>query len=459
MTTLPPPCPECMKRGPCEHRPGSTSGDPDGAQVLDDVATFLRRFVVFPTPHAFVAVALWCAHTWCAERWYVTPRLILDSAEPGSGKTRVLELLALLCRSPKSTINTTTAALYRRMAAANVPLTVLMDEVDAVFGPRPTPQAEDLRALLNAGYKRGATVDRCVGDGKSMRVEEFKVFAPVALAGLVGRMPGTLTTRAVVVHMRKRAPGERVEQFRERDAKDSVADVKARLAAWVDSVAGKVELARPVMPDGVTDRPAEVWEALLALADAAGGTWPDRARDACRWFVLETEPDDASLGVRLLRDVRDVFRGADRMTTADLLAALVALDESPWSDMWGKPLDARRLASELRRYGVRSKDLKRPGSNAVSKGYRTDGPDGLADAWMRYLAEAATNATGATSQVRPVADGTEVADASATCLPAATGLTRQVAPVAPVAHESRTPEDARPTDTWRRSGRPVRGRT
>ena len=214
------PCPECMLRGPCQHRPEAATDGAEaahaGAEALDQVAAFVRRFVVFPVDHAFVAVALWIAHTWAAERFYVTPRLILDSAEPGSGKTRVLELLSLLCRAPKLTISTTTAALYRRIAAAEVPLTVLMDEVDAIFGPRPTPQAEDLRALLNAGYKRGATVDRCVGEGKSLKVAEFKVFAPVALAGLAGRMPPTITTRAVVIHMRRRAPGERVDPFRER---------------------------------------------------------------------------------------------------------------------------------------------------------------------------------------------------------------------------------------------------
>jgi hypothetical protein len=124
----------------------------------------------------------------------VTPRLVLDSPEPASGKTRVLEILALLCRGAKLTLSTTTAALYRRIAAADdEPPTILQDEADAVFGRTTNPQAEDLRALFNSGYKRGATVDRCEGDSKNMRVREFPVFAPVALAGLAGKMPATIT--------------------------------------------------------------------------------------------------------------------------------------------------------------------------------------------------------------------------------------------------------------------------
>ena len=113
----------------------------------------------------------------------VTPRLILDSAEPESGKTRVLELLSLITRAPIFTMNTTIAALYRRLIGA--PRTILLDETDAVFAKGAAQNHEDLRALLNAGYKRGATVDRCVGDGAT-KVVEFPASPPAALAGYRG---------------------------------------------------------------------------------------------------------------------------------------------------------------------------------------------------------------------------------------------------------------------------------
>ena len=416
--------------------------------VLDDVAAFVRRHVVFPTDHALTAVTLWIAHTWAAERFYVTPRLVLDSAEPGSGKTRVLELLALLCRRPKLTISTTVAALYRRIAAADVPLTVLMDEVDALFGPRPTPQAEDMRALINSGYKRGATVDRCVGDGKSIKVEEFSVFAPVALAGLAGRMPPTITTRSVVIHMRRRAPGERVEPFRERDALAAVNPIRERLAGWVDSVAEQLEAARPVMPDRVTDRASEVWEALLAVADAAGEDWPERAREACRYFVLDTDPGELSMGARLLADVRDVFtaRDADRMASGAVVAALVELEEAPWSDLWGKPLDQRRLAKELGRYGVGPVQFKLDGQKhrgyvtwATARTSESAAQTGLADAWNRYLPTAGTAGTAGTAQLIPVPDADPVPDGPVPGTGRRSALTRHVPPVPAVPANSRPP--------------------
>lgn len=358
--------------------------DIDGDELLNEVEAMAGRYLAFPSPHCITVIVLWIAHTWALSAFYVTPRLVLDSPEPGSGKTRVLEVLALLCRAAKVTLSTTTAALYRRIAAAGeAPPTVLQDEADAVFGKNSSPQAEDLRALFNAGYKRGATVDRCEGDSKNMKVVEFPVFAPVALAGLAGRMPQTILDRSVTIHMRRRAPDEHVAEFRERDASAAAGTLRDKLDAWASGHLDLLTAARPAMPQGVRDRPAEVWEALLAVADAAGGGWPERARDACRHFVLNSDPDELSFGARLLRDVRAAFKSSDRMFSADLISALTGDAESEWADLWGKPLDQSRLAKELKRYGVRSKSLRI--GEARAKGYQVDGDDGLEQAWRRYL--------------------------------------------------------------------------
>ncbi|WP_122445566.1 DUF3631 domain-containing protein, partial [Mycobacterium attenuatum] len=285
----------------------------------------------------------------------------------------------------KLTLSTTTAALYRRIAAAgDEPPTILQDEADAVFGRTTNPQAEDLRALFNAGYKRGATVDRCEGDAKNMRVREFPVFAPVALAGLSGRMPATITDRAVTLHMRRRAPDEPIGEFRERDAAIAAAPLREQIEAWATANLDTLSAARPAMPEGVRDRPAEVWEALLAVADVAGGQWPERAQAACRYFVLDTDCDDKlSLGVRMLRDIKTVFGDLDRMFSADIVSELTRDPESDWCDLWGKSLDQRRLAKELKRYGVRSKEVRI--GTRTAKGYAIDGDDGLSQAWHRYL--------------------------------------------------------------------------
>lgn len=364
--------------------------DLDGSKVLDDLAEFIGRYVSFPSEHCLPVVALWAAHTHAVRCFYVTPRLVLDSAEPGSGKTRVLEVLNLVCADPEMTISVTPAAVFRLLDEKSY--TLLFDEVDAIFNPKNGGNYEDLRALLNAGYKRGATIARCVGDAKAMKVQRFTVFSPVALAGLAGNMPATITTRAVTIHMRRRAAGETVEPFRERYAEVAAAPVRDALTEWISTVLMELRDAEPKLPDGVVDRPAEVWEALVAIADAAGGEWPDRARAACRFFVLDAAVESASLGQRLLADLRLVFAGRTQVATVEILEALVALEEASWGDMWGgKPLDARRLARELKRYEVAPVPFRDAFGKTV-KGYTTyalktkeNTTAGLEDAWRRYL--------------------------------------------------------------------------
>ena len=401
-----------------------------GHEVLDDVAAFVARFSVFPSEHCAPTLALWYAHTHAIEQFYVTPRLILDSAEPGSGKTRVLEVAQYLVRAPEMTISATPAALFRLVSIG--PITILFDEVDVIFNPKNGGNNEDLRGLLNAGYKRSATIARCVGDAKNMKVERFAVYAPAALAGIAGAMPATITTRAITIHMRRRRTDEPVEPFRERRVASQAQPLREQLAAWIESAGTRLGDAQPDMPSGVTDRPAEIWEPLLAIADTAGGHWPRTARTACQHFVLDPVQQMTSIGVRLLADLRELFTRAtaDRMTTTDILTALSDLEESPWADLHGKPLDSRRLSKELARYGIKPKNLRLP-TGGVVKGYRADGEDGLADVWSRYLpAVAATGATTATAQVNHVADTGPAADPSAT---AATEHTDHVAAVAAVA--------------------------
>jgi hypothetical protein len=406
----------------------------EGQDALALVEEFISKYTVFPSPHCLTAVTLWAAHTHAIDAFYTTPRLVLDSPEPGSGKTRVLELLNLVCHNPKLMISSSTAAIFRRLAKGT--MTVLFDEVDAIFNVKSAANYEDLRALLNSGYKRGATIDRCVGDAAKMDVQEFKVFSPVALAGLAGNMPGTIITRSVVIHMRRRAPGEKVAPFRERDAEPEADKIRTALESWARTVADVLADARPAMPEGVEDRPAEVWEALLAVADAAGGEWPNRAREACKHFVIGASTEGQSLGIKLLADLKAIFRDADRMSTMGILERLHDIEDAPWADLYGSPIDARRLARELKKYGVSRAKFRDGG--VPEWGYMTapsKDSAGLHDAWARYLPHVAgTSGTTGTSQVNPVPDQSPVPDTSGTPKSSGTPLSRDVpdVPLVPV---------------------------
>jgi hypothetical protein len=135
------------------------------------------------------------------------------------------------------------------------------------------------------------------------------------------------------------------------------------------------------MPAEIVDRDADVWEALLAVADLAGGDWPDRARVTAVTFVTLLAGSQAeTIGVRLLTDLRSIFADEVVLFTDVVLKRLASIEESPWGDWNGRAVDARWLSQHLRKYGVGPRSV-RIGDRAA-KGYsRAD----LADPWMRYV--------------------------------------------------------------------------
>lgn len=349
----------------------------DGAAVLDAAEALLSRFVVFPSEAARVATVLWCAHTHVVDAFETTPRLAFLSPEPGSGKTRALEIVELLAANPLLSSNMSPAYLMRRLAGEPRP-TVLFDEIDTVFGPKAKADNEELRGLLNSGYRAGATSGRCVTRGNNIETEEFPSFAAVALAGL-DDLPDTVATRSVIVRMQRRAPGEKVDPYRRRLHEPQGHALREELGRWARSHFDRLRDAWPDLPDGCEDRNADVWEPLLAIADAAGGAWPERARIAAISLISESQTRRGGLGVKLLEDIRTVFITDEYVGTEELLRGLNNLDESPWHEIkGGNPLDARGLAFRLSKYGIKPRQIFALGR----KGYRRED---LHDAWTRYL--------------------------------------------------------------------------
>jgi hypothetical protein len=359
--------------------PPDTAAIPAGAEVLDQARAFIARFCALPSAEAFDAVALWAAHAHVIDSFESTPRIAFLSPEPGSGKTRALEVLELLVPHAMLAVNATPAALFRAVADHAHRPTVLFDEIDTVFGPK-AKDNEELRGLLNAGHRRSGVAYRCVGEGTKQSVVAFPAYAAVALAGL-GNLPDTILTRSIIIRMRRRAPHERVEPFRARVHSPEGHQLGEALATWTAFVADQLTHAWPTMPDGITDRPADVWEPLLALADAAGHDWPDRARLACTRLVADGVDRGISLGIRLLADLRRVFEGRAALGTEEILEVLHDLDDAPWNDLRGQALDPRGLARFLSSYEIRVTKVRGADGRSV-RGYRHED---LADAWIRYL--------------------------------------------------------------------------
>jgi hypothetical protein len=350
-----------------------------GAAALNGVHAYLGRFVVYPSKHAQVAHTLWIAHTHLMEAWDSTPRIAFMSEERNSGKTRALEVTDPLVPSPVHAVNVTPAYLFRKVGPdEDTRPTILYDEVDTLFGSK-APDTGEVRALLNAGRRKGAVAGRCIVVGKKVQTEEIPAYCAVALAGLRD-LPDTISSRSILIEMLRRAPDEQVEPFRPRIHAPQARGICGTLTAWCASIAQAMQKARPDMPDGVSDRDADCWEPLLALADAAGGDWPKRARDAAIALVARGAERAQTSGVQLLSDLYDVFEGVEKMATEMILEKLRHLPESAWADIRGKPLDDRGLAVRLRRYHVKPKKVGF-GEQSLRGYVRGD----FYDAWKRFV--------------------------------------------------------------------------
>jgi hypothetical protein len=396
--TKPPPRadqPEPAPPQPEPKPPPPPYGSINGAALLDDVDTFLGRYVIYPDEHTRHTHTLWAAHTHLMDCWESTPRITFLSPEPSSGKTRALEVTEPLVPRPIHAVNVTSAYLFRKVSdPAGLP-TVLYDEVDTVFGPK-SKECEDIRGLINAGHRFGAVAGRCATRGDNIITEELPAYCAVAMAGL-DDLPDTIMTRAVVVRMKKRAPGENVQPWRQRTGGAEGRELGQRLAQWADTCREQVKQGWPQMPDGVDDRNADKWEALLAVADLAGGHWPATARVAAVADVADSMRDTGSIGVLLLRDMKALFDKLPDTETetlfhkpdkGHLMSACVTKDlkeieESPWATISrdGGPITARGLARRLGKYGIHSTDIRGSDGKNQKGYYRAD----FLDAWNRYL--------------------------------------------------------------------------
>ena len=99
----------------------------DGSALLGKVTATICKYVVME-PGSAEAVALWILHAHTLDAFQISPRLAITSPEKRCGKTTALDVVQFLAPRPLSTSNTTAAAIFRTIEAAQP--TLLIDEAD-----------------------------------------------------------------------------------------------------------------------------------------------------------------------------------------------------------------------------------------------------------------------------------------------------------------------------------------
>jgi len=391
-------------------------------RLLYGICRFLCRYVTFQCREQPIVIALWIVHTWTIKAFDYTPYLNVFAAAKRSGKSRLLEVLDLVCRNPRLTSGGSSAALIRTINEANPP-TILLDEIDAIYAKKNDGEAESTRQFLNAGFRRGAKFLRCVGQGAALEPKEFAAFSAKAFAGIGRSLPDTVLDRNIPIELQRQLREEKAERLRRRDAEAAAVPIRASL----DELSQRAELvetlrdARPVLPEQLSDRQQDICEPLLAIGDMASGHWQKDATAAL--IKLCTQEEDVSNGIKLLSDIRSVFdsKYADKLTTREILEELIGIDDSPWAGWWADDLKHDNLPKAASKLARMLSDYKTPAGKRIKphtlrmgketpKGfYRID----FEDAWERYLPApsetAATPATTATCDRGNVAAVADVA--------------------------------------------------
>lgn len=263
--------------------------------------------------------------------------------------------------------------------------TVLMDEADTYLHGN-----GEMAGILNSGHRRGAAyVWRC--DASDYHPTRHSTWAPLAFA-IIGKVrPPALASRCIIILMRRALPSEVVEALPV-DGSDELTTLARKIARWTADNIEALKVAKPAMPQGFRNRLGDNWRPPFAIADLAGGDWPERARKAAMLLSGGNEPPD---GTPLLAAIKRIFdeEEAERLPSQKLCQRLSAPDDSDEERPW-ELMTPKALAAQLKLFGIKSKPV-RFGERTLWGYARKD----FEDAFRRYLSEdPSETATSATLQ-------------------------------------------------------------
>jgi putative DNA primase/helicase len=265
-------------------------------------------------------------------------------------------------------------SLYRFVDA--VKPTLVIDEADDLF-----VRKSDLKHIINAGWTRGAKIPRQVNINKVWRTVYFDPFTPKMIALLGRNLPAATRSRGIELRMLPKRFDEEVDSFSQLDDPE-FAVLRRKFARWAMDHAAALKTAQPVVPSGFNNRAAMNWTLLLAIAELAGGDWPERARQAAQ--RLTRSGRRASDGVQLLAAIRIMLAGKKVITSKTIVAELL---KDP-TDIWvaynhGGAVTQRQVAHLLSAYDIRPDTVHPSGrSDDSPKGYKAAQ---FTDAFARYL--------------------------------------------------------------------------
>lgn len=340
------------------------------------IEAFFAKYIVFADPSYSLPLALWIIGTFVYQDFDAFPYVVITAATKRSGKTRLSELMSMVCKNPQNLGALTPAGVFHSMDSKD-PVVLFSDEAEELS----SEGATQMRAVLNMGYRKGQSVRRIVhGEPKDYPTYCPKVFI------LIGDVADTLKDRSVIIRMKRGNPPGR---FVFEPVRAEGAVIRARIEEDLQGASAAVAEAflRSQGLEFLTDRDEELWTPLFAIASVF---CPDRIEELQRYAVdiatektqesarytsllgEEKKAEQEEYALRLLADIRKLMHGHKQIETKVLIEQLHGLTTSPWRKFRGDGLSIRNIADMLSPFGV-SPGLVRIGpraENNVKRGYK-----------------------------------------------------------------------------------------
>lgn len=252
-----------------------TEAPPQLAEVFTEVNGIVDKYLDMADPAESKIVALYVLLSYIFPLFSGgLPFLKLQSAGPGSGKTKLCSIIAHLGFNSVLTSSVSAAAIYRVGSSRCL---LLLDE------------AEDLKTsmatILNASYRKGSSVLRAGAKG---RLERFALWGPRVISSL-RPLPDSVASRCIMIKM---SPSRDATKGRLNvtDTSEDWPGARSRIYSALLSRWPEIDTALEPKVAALSNRTAEIWTPLLQIATAIEPQSPGLIKELSEYCARSAAP-------------------------------------------------------------------------------------------------------------------------------------------------------------------------
>ena len=338
-------------------------------RLLDRVEDFYRRHFILE-PGVPLLLSVWTVHTFMFQEFGHTPYIDINSPVKGCAKTTLSAAISRISKNGMLVVNPTGPSIFR---------TIDQKQPTLVIDEAALQKDSLLLTIANAGFSRiSGVVPRVFKDG----VQMYNVFCPKVFASL-NPLPETVMDRSIRIPMKglRREDKDKIVPFSQHSVpEDLVGCIASCVVAHKDEIVRNYDQCRL---DFLHARQEDIWRPLFSVIHILSPEREEEFRAIAIRLTAEKKEYEEDRLIKLLQGVRTVFLDSNGMSqdhkisTFGLLSGLAVLPESPWGN-----LNAFYLATQLRRFGIKPKQLWIGGANV--RGYAMED---FEDAFARYTSE------------------------------------------------------------------------